>query len=378
MATLLQVLPALERGGVERGTVDLARFLKRAGHQPLVASAGGGLVAELEADGITHLTLPLASKNPLTIWQNAARLGELMRRHRVELVHARSRAPAWSARIASRRAGTPFVTTFHAVYGGYDYRLKRRYNAVMAAGDRVIAISDYVAQHVCEVYGVGPDVLRTIYRGVEVGEFDPAAVSPERIAKLRAQFQVPAGRQVVLLPGRVTRIKGHLLVAEAVAKIARDDFVVLFVGPDTPGSSYSAELHAKIQALGLAERVRLVGGTGDMAAALALADLVLAPSIGPEAFGRVSVEAQAMGRPVIAADIGGLGETLLPATTGWLVPPGDPAALADAMELALAMPAEARARLGEQAKAWVREQFTAERMCRQTLAVYVELLEGRA
>jgi glycosyltransferase involved in cell wall biosynthesis len=374
MATLLQVLPALDKGGVERGTVDLARFLVRAGHRAIVASAGGGLVRELEAMGALHLTLPLASKNPLTIWQNAARLAEAIRAHGIELVHARSRAPAWSARIAARRTGRPFVTTFHAAYGGHQYRLKRRYNAVMASGARVIAISDYIARHVREVYGIGPEVVRTIHRGVDVEAFDPAQVSGERISALAERFGVPPGCKILMLPGRVTRIKGHALVTDAVAMLARQDFVVLFVGPDTPGSSYSAEVHEKIRAGSLGERIRFVGGCDDMPAAIALADLLLAPSIGPEAFGRVSVEAQAMGKPVIVTDIGGLGETLQPGATGWLVPPNDPKQLASAMDQALSMPADERQRLAERARAWVLGRFTAERMCRQTLAVYRELL----
>ncbi|WP_035485144.1 glycosyltransferase family 4 protein [Geminicoccus roseus] len=377
MATLLQVLPALDKGGVERGTVDLARFLVREGHRAIVASAGGGLVHELEAAGATHLTFPLASKNPLTIWKNAARLADAIQAHGIELVHARSRAPAWSAKLAARRTGRPFVTTFHAVYGGHQHRLKRRYNAVMAEGDRVIAISDYVAQHVREVYRVGPQVLRTIYRGVDVEEFDPARVDARRVRTLSERFGVPAGKKVAILPGRVTRIKGHMLVTEAVALMERDDFVVLFVGPDTAGGGYTVELRERIKAKGLGEKIRFVGACDDMAAAIALSDVVLAPSVGPEAFGRVSVEAQAMGKPVIVTDMGGLGETLLPASTGWLVPAEDPKELAWALDLALSMPAEAGQRLKERARHWVMDNFTADRMCRQTLAVYEELLKGR-
>ena len=376
MATLLQVLPALDNGGVERGTVDLARFLARNGHRAIVASGGGRLVPELEAAGAIHLTMALASKNPLRIHRNAARLAQVIGEHRVELVHARSRAPAWSAMLAAKRTGRPFVTTFHAVYGGHDRRLKRRYNQVMAKGDRVIAISDFVADHVQQVYGVAPPVLRTIYRGVDVAAFDPKRVGPERVAALADRFCVPAGLKVAVLPGRITKIKGHALAMDAVAKLERADFQVLFVGPETPGSLYASELRAKIKSRGLQERVRFVGGCDDMPAAILLADVVLVPSVGPEAFGRASVEAQAMGKPVIVTDVGGLGETLLPASTGWLVPTDDPAELAFALDLALNMPAEAKERLKGRARSWIMDQFTAERMCQQTLAVYAELVPG--
>lgn len=376
MATLLQVLPALDKGGVERGTVDLARFLVREGHRAVVASAGGALVRELEAAGALHVTLPLSSKNPWRIWQNADRLAQLVQDHGVDLVHARSRAPAWSARWAARRTGKPLVTTFHAVYGGHEHRLKRRYNAVMAGGARVIAISHYVAEHVQDVYGLRPDLLRTIHRGVDVEEFDPARVDARRVANLAERFALPADRKIVMLPGRITRIKGHMLLVDAVASLARDDFMVLFVGPETRAGTYSRELHAKIRTCGLEGKIRFAGPCDDMPAALALADVVLAPSIGPEAFGRVSVEAQAMGKPVIVTDVGGLGETLLPASTGWLVPPDDPKELAWALDLALAMPERTRQRLKERARGWVLDHFTAERMCRQTLDVYEELLRG--
>ena len=307
MATLLQVLPALDSGGVERGTVDLARYLVRHGHRAIVASAGGKLVAEIEAAGVMHLTLPLASKNPWRIYRNAQLLEDVIGDHGVELVHARSRAPAWSAQIAAERCNCPFVTTFHAIYGGYGNPLKRRYNSVMARGARVIAISDYVAEHVGDVYGVAPPILRTIHRGVDVDAFDPEQVDEERIRAVAGKFAVPDGMKIAMLPGRITRIKGHKLVIDAVTRLQRHDFAVLFVGPETPGNAYAAEVRAKIAATGLEQRVRFVGSCDDMPAALALADVVLAPSIGPEAFGRVSVEAQAMGTPVIVTAIGGPG-----------------------------------------------------------------------
>jgi glycosyltransferase involved in cell wall biosynthesis len=376
MATLLQVLPALDKGGVERGTVDLAKFLVREGHRAMVASEGGSLVPELEEAGGVHVTLPLATKNPLGIIRNVSRLASVIRENSVELVHARSRAPAWSARWAAERTHTPFVTTFHAVYNGYQNRPKRRYNSVMAAGRRVIAISDYVAEHVRQVYQVSPERLRTIYRGVDTDQFDPSSVPAERVEALRAQFGLDPGMKVVSLPGRITRIKGHLLLLDALARLSRTDFLVAFIGPDTPGSSYSRELHEQVEASPLKDRVRFTGPCHDMPAAVALSDLVAVPSIGPEAFGRVSVEAQAMGKPVAVTDVGGLGETLMVGATGWLVQPDDPAGLAEAVDLALSMPAEARLRLAERARSWVLDHFTAERMCRQTLDVYGDVLGG--
>jgi glycosyltransferase involved in cell wall biosynthesis len=374
---VLQVLPALGQGGVERGTLDVARYLTRQGWRALVASSGGASEAELETIGATHLRLPLRSKNPITIRANAARLGRLIRERGVQLVHARSRAPAWSARYAARRCNVPFVTTFHGVYKGSDSLLKRRYNGIMASGERVIAISEFVGQHVRERYGVPAERLRVIHRGVDLDAFDPRAVAPERIARLAERWRVPSGTKVVLLPGRLTRIKGHLLLLEALARMARRDFLCLMVGSADAVRGYAGEVERRIGAMGLGDVARLAGGCDDMPAAFSLAHVVVAPSIGPEAFGRVAVEAQAMGRPVVAADIGGLSETVMPAATGWLVPPNDADALAQALELALAMPEDSRARLAERARRFVERSFSLERMGRATLAVYRELLDDR-
>lgn len=373
---ILQVLPALGQGGVERGTLDIARHLVSQGWTALVASSGGPTISQLAACGGMHFKLPLATKNPWVIRANIARLQKLISDHDVQLVHARSRAPAWSAYFAARRREVPFVTTFHGVYEGSEHWLKRHYNAVMAKGDRVIAISEYVADHVRSRYGVGPDRLRVIPRGVDVNAFDPAAITDERTAPFKERWRVEPGSTVVMLPGRVTRIKGHQLLLRAIDRMARRNFVCLLVGGLEPRSGYTAELEGLIGAMGLGGNVRMVGACDDMPAALALADIVVVPSIGPEAFGRVSVEAQAMGRPVIVTDIGGLSETVMPAVTGWVVPPGDVDELANALDLALAMPADARARLAERARRHVVHAFSAREMGRRTLAVYRELIEG--
>jgi len=374
---ILQVLPALDEGGVERGAIDLARYLVREGWQALVASAGGSGEAKLQELGGVSIKLPLHSKNPFTIRANIRRLQRVIRRHGVQLVHARSRAPAWSAYYAAKRCKVPFVTTCHGVYQGSEGLFKKRYNAIMARGERVIAISEFVAEYLRERYQVPPERLRVIPRGVDTAEFDPAAVSEERRQALIERWHLAAGTKVLMLPGRVVRRKGHTLLLRAIERLRRRNFVCLMVGELEPSSSYPGEVEGLIGATGLRDVVRLVGSCDDMPAALMLADVVVAPSTQtPEPFGRVMVEAQAMGKPVIATDIGGLGETLMPAATGWLVRPGDVDELARALQLALAMPADARARLATRARRFVMRRFTLEQMGKQTLAVYRELLEG--
>lgn len=368
--TLLQVLPALDAGGVERGVLEIAEAEVAAGHRALVASAGGRLLPELEALGARHVALPLAAKSPIEIWRNAGRLAALIRAEGVALVHARSRAPAWSALLAARRAGVPFVTTYHAAYSE-GFPGKRLYNSVMARGDRVIAISRHIADLVRARHGVGEDRLRIIPRGADPRRFDPAAVAPARALALRAAWGVPAEAPLILLPGRLTRWKGQGVLVAALARLPGAHAVL--AGDAQGRAGYVAELRAEAARLGVAERVHLPGHVADMPAALRAADVVVHASTAPEGFGRTVVEAQMMGRPVVATDLGGPRETVRHGETGWLVPPGDAAALAAALAEVLALPPEARARLGAAARA---AAPTTAAMQAATLAVYSELLSG--
>jgi glycosyltransferase involved in cell wall biosynthesis len=366
------VLPSLVSGGVERGTLEIAEAQLAAGFRAFVASAGGPLVAPLEALGARHVALPLATKSPLAIWRNAAGLAAVVRAEGIGLLHARSRAPAWSALLAARRTGARFVTTYHGTYNE-GFPGKRLYNSVMARGDRVIAISRFIAGIVRDRHGVGEDRLRIIPRGVDVRRFDPAAVAPDRIAALRAAWGIAPGCPVVMLPGRVTRWKGQAVLVEAMATL-RGDAQALLVGDAGAKPAFEEELRGRIAALGLADRVRLVGHAADVPAALLLADVVVHASTDAEAFGRTVIEAQAMERCVIASDLGGPTETVEQGVTGWRVPPGDPLALATAIERVLAMPPGERAAAGVRARAAVLAGYTTARMQAATLGVYRELL----
>jgi glycosyltransferase involved in cell wall biosynthesis len=369
---VLQVLPSLVSGGAERGTVELAGALVAAGWTSYVASRGGPLEGEVARAGATHLTLPLASKNPLVMRRNSVALVRLIRRLGVDIVHARSRAPAWSACAAAHATGRRFVTTFHNAYRART-ALKRRYNSVMARGDRVIAISDFVADHAASVYGVGRDRLRTIPRGVDLEIFDPTRVGAQRIINLARQWRLPDGMPVVMLPGRLTRWKGGLDFMAAAAKLGRSDICCVLAGSEQrPG--FRRELEAAIRENGLAGLFRIVEECRDMPAAYMLADVVVSASRDPEGFGRIIVEAQAMGRPVVATDHGGARETIVAGVTGWLVPPRDPAALAAAIGEALSLSADDRRNLARRAMAHVSARYTREAMCARTIQVYEELL----
>jgi glycosyltransferase involved in cell wall biosynthesis len=369
---VLQVIPSLVSGGVERGTVEMAASLVATGWTAYVASAGGPMERQLARAGAHHIKLPLASKNPLIIRRNAGVLKNIIRRRRIDLVHARSRAPAWSAWLAARSTRRRFVTTFHNAYDT-DLPMKRWYNSVMARGERVIAISQFVGEHAAATYGIGPERLRIIPRGVDVAAFDPRRVRGDRVAALARQWRVPDDVKIVMLPGRLTRWKGGLDLIEAVARLGRRDLCVLLVGAEQR-AGFRRELETAIQRRGLVGMFRVVDHCDDMPAAYMLSDVVVSASNEPEGFGRVIIEAQAMGRPVVATGHGGAGETILPGVTGWLAAPGDPAALAAAIGEALALDERERSEFARRAMANIASGYTSELMCARTIAVYEELL----
>lgn len=384
LPVVLQVLPSLEvgGGGVERSALDVAEALSLAGKKNVVASSGGRHVPELERRGAVHVTLPLASKNPFVIRRNIARLAAVIAEHDIELVHARSRAPAWSARAAARAAGLPFVTTFHGTYnfgGGLAGKLKKTYNAVMADGDMVIANSRFIGAHVRTHYGVPDARVRVIPRGVDTARFDADGFNPTRLVELAKRWRLPDDRRVVMLPGRLTRWKGQALFIEALARLKSrhgpDGFPVLglMVGSDQGREGYRRELEAAIEEKGLSGDAQILGHCDDMPAAYMMSDVVVSASTDPEAFGRVIAEAQAMGRPVVVADHGGAAEQVIPGETGWRFRPGDPQELADAIAAALALDADGRAALARRAAAHARGTYSKATMCADTLRVYAGL-----
>lgn len=370
---VLQVLPGLVTGGVERGTVDVAAAVAAAGWTSLVASSGGPMVRELERAGAKHIVLPLDSKNPFAMYANIERLRRAMAEHGVDIVHARSRAPAWSALFAARRHGARFITTFHGTYN-VSNPAKRWYNSVMARGDRVIAASQFIVEHVTRQYGADPTLIRLIPRGIDFDRFDPARVSAERQMKLARDWRLPDGVPVIMLPGRLTRWKGQSVLIDAIARRGSKELRCLLVGADQGRGGYRRELEQRIAQHGLDTVIHIIDRCNDMPAALKLADLVISASTDAEAFGRVAVEAQAMGKPVVATNHGGSRETVLDGNTGWLIPPGDPASLAAAIDAALSLDGPQRRAIAERAIAFVRANFNKQLMCARTLEVYREVL----
>jgi glycosyltransferase involved in cell wall biosynthesis len=382
--TILQIIPRLDAGGAERTTVDIAVALVRAGARALVASEGGRLASELQAAGGLLTPFPAATKNPVAMALNVRRLQRLIVEERVDLVHARSRAPAWVALGACRGTRRPFVTTYHGAYGGRS-GLKLLYNSVMARGDLVIANSQYTADEIARRYPFASERLRVIPRGTDLTRFARGAVDNTRVARLREEWGVAPHERVVLVAARLTEWKGQKVIIEAARLLAErgvHDVRYILAGDAQGRDAYTRELDTLIDAGTLSGVVSRVGHCADMPAALVAASVVAVPSTAPEAFGRSAVEAQAMGAMVVVSDSGAAPETVLAPPqaaaqerTGWRAAPGDAPALADALQAALSLGATARETLAQRARAHVERHFSLETMTADTLAVYHAALE---
>lgn len=375
--TVMQVIPNLGAGGAEQTTVDITAALVAAGHRAIIVSNGGPRVFEIERAGGLHIQMPVHSKNPLTMWLNAQRIRRLVRKYNVDIVHARSRAPAWSCYWACETSRARFVTTCHAPFNINGSELKRKYNSSICKGDLVIANSEFVANYLVDQYGLSPQKIRLIPRGIPLDKITPSRVNADQMFRMSQSWRLPEVAKIILLPGRLTRWKGQLVMIEAMSFLEDKDAFCVLVGDDQGRVEYRMELEDLIYAHGLEFRVRLVGHCDDMATAYMLADVVVSASTEPEGFGRVAVEAQAMGRPVIATDIGGSRETVIHGETGWLVKPENPKMLAKAIDFALKLKERDKNTVAQAAMAHVQAHFSKEQMCYATLLVYHELLEGR-
>ncbi|MGQ0455461.1 MAG: glycosyltransferase family 4 protein [Hyphomicrobium sp.] len=379
---IAQIIPELDTGGAELSTIEIVHAIVRAGGRALVLSQGGRMANRIADAGGDFIPFAAASKNPVRMAWNARAIAKIARREGVDLLHARSRAPAWSALRAARTLQCAFVTTYHGAYRETN-RAKALYNSVMARGDVVIANSQFTATLIKGRYQVPDDRVVVIYRGVDVDVFDPAHVSSERIAQLRTAWGVPAGRQVVLHAARLTQWKGQsdVIAAAAQLKARFPDAVFVLAGDAQGRDGYREQLMQEISAHKLDDRVKLVGHVADMPTAFAAAQLAIVASVEPEAFGRAAAEAQAMGLPTISTNIGAPPETILApprvtavARTGWLIPPRDPGAIAAAIAEALSLREDERASLSRRARDHVTTRFSHEAMQRSTLAVYDRLL----
>ena len=376
---IVQILPALNRGGVERGTVEIAKAIIDRGYKAVVISNGGLLESQLIRMGVVVHRLPVHSKNPLKWPFIRSKLSDILRAEGADIVHVRSRAPAWIALPVAARLSMATVSTIHSKFVPKN-ALKHLYNRKMLNADRVIAISEYIQSIIAKHFAQhkSEDDVTVIHRGVDTVVFDPASVTQQRIIREAERLNLPEEGSVVMLPARPTSWKGHEVLIRAVAALDRPDVTLLLVGAGDGPPRFVAGLEQLARKTGLDGRLRIATGSNDMPAAFMLADVIAMPSTVPEPFGRVAVEAGAMGRPVVAFNHGGAVESVLDGKTGWLAKPNDVDDLTSALTSALDLSQTERARLAKRARAHITKFFSKEKMCQKTMEIYDNLLQDRA
>jgi glycosyltransferase involved in cell wall biosynthesis len=384
--TILIVVPSLQVGAADQGVIDLVRILAAAGNRPIVLSSGGRLETEIAALGGEFIRADVASKNPFVMMRNAAIMRNIARKENCDIIHAHGRAPAWSAWIASRLTGIPFVTSW---YKGFREQngFKRLYNSVMARGDRIIAVSDQLAELISHRYGISWGRINVVPLSIDLDRFDPETVSHERVDTLRRSFGIDPDTKIILVTGRLLRRKGHHLVVRAVHRLKEmglKDFICVFAGEDQGKSRYTGELWDLVLATKTADVVRMTGPVDDLPAAYAAASVVVSASTQDEGLQRTILEAQAMGRPVIVSDLGAGPEVVLapPSVsedrmTGLRFSAGDDAALAAALVRLFSMPETTRRAIGLRGRDWVTNHFEASGVSDLTLKLYAEVARSR-
>ena len=373
---IVQILPALNRGGVERGTVEVADAIVKNGWKSVVISNGGLLTSQLKRVGATVYEVPVHRKNPFS-WGSARRqVKRILQQEGADIVHVRSRAPAWIALPAANSLGIATVSTVHSKFAPANI-LKKIYNGKMLKADRVIAISHFVENEIFTHYGKSgvAEKLSVIHRGVDLGMFDPKAVNQQRIIAEADRLGLPDDKSIIMLPARATSWKGHEILIQALAQLSDKDAILMLLGIEDGPPAYAEKLRTMAVRYGLGGRVRIGAGSRDMPAALMLADVVAMPSIKPEPFGRVAIEALAMGRPVVAFRHGGAVESINEGRSGWLADPLSVDSLAEALQTALSLTPRKRRALAKDARQQMTDQFSKDMMCERTLAVYKSLLK---
>lgn len=371
---VVQLLPDLDEGGVEIETIELSNFLVSSGHKSIVISNKGRLVSKLKDNDNVHIDWDIGAKR-LNTFKYFFPLRKLLLNEKIDILHIRSRVPAWlgflvlnSIPIHKRPI---FITSFHGFYS------VNFYSSIMTKGDKVIAVSSAIKEHIKKNYYCDNDKIRVIYSGFDEDFFNPLNVQNERIENLGGKWRIiDKKKPIIILPARLTKLKGHSFFLESINLIRGLDFTVLFLGDLVEKHAHHESIKNKISSLNLRDKVFFVGNCDDMPSALMIADIVVSSSILPESFGKVAIEAGAMGKPMIATAHGGSLETIIDKKTGWLVEPGNAEKMAEALKEAI-LHKNLREEYGLTAQKWVRENFTTNKMCEQTLGLYLNCLKEK-
>ena len=377
---VLQVIPKLGYGGAETGCYDIAHYLPENNCESFIVTSGGELLKFIDKKKVKVIKLPVNSKNPLLILFNSLALIWIILYNNISIVHARSRAPAWSCYLATILTGRKFVTTFHGTYN-FESKLKKFYNSVMVRSDLIIAGSNFIFSHIKENYSKYFDVnkrLRVIFRGINVDYFDPTTKLENDEKKLLKQWEIEKDKRIILLPGRLTSWKGQELFIEAInlvnIELGYEAFYIVILGSDQGRDLYKKKLTRLTEQFRMNNQVRFIDHCKDMALAYKISDIIVSASTEPEAFGRVAVEAQSMEKPIIASNIGGSNETIIDEKTGFLFETGNAKSLSQKILKLLYLDETSLKLIGTEGRKNIIKKFNVEKMCFSTYSEYKKII----
>jgi glycosyltransferase involved in cell wall biosynthesis len=377
---VLQVIPKLGYGGAETGCYDIAHYLPENGCKSFIVTSGGELLKFVDKSKVKVFRLPVQSKNPILILINAIILTFIILFNNISIIHARSRAPAWSCLIASKITSRKFVTTFHGTYN-FKSNLKKLYNSVMVRSDLIIAGSNFIFSHIKENYSNylnQKKKLLVVFRGINVDYFDPTTKLETEEKKLLKQWEIEKDKKIILLPGRLTTWKGQEVFIEAInlvnIELGYEAFYAVILGSDQGRDLYKKKLIRLSEQYRLTKQLRFIDHCKDMALAYKVSDIIVSASIEPEAFGRVSVEAQSMEKPIIASNIGGSNETVVDEKTGYLFKAGDAKSLSQKILKTLTIDETQLKLIGIEGRKNIVQKFNVEKMCFSTYSEYKRLI----
>ena len=377
---VLQVIPKLGYGGAETGCYDIAHYLPENGCKSFIVTSGGELLKFVDKNKVKVFRLPVQSKNPILILFNAIILTFIILFNNISIIHARSRAPAWSCLIASKITSRKFVTTFHGTYN-FKSSLKKLYNSVMVRSDLIIAGSNFIFSHIKENYSNylnQKKKLLVVFRGINVDYFDPTTKLETEEKKLLKQWEIEKDKKIILLPGRLTTWKGQEVFIEAInlvnIELGYEAFYAVILGSDQGRDLYKKKLIRLSEQYRLTKQLRFIDHCKDMALAYKVSDIIVSASIEPEAFGRVSVEAQSMEKPIIASNIGGSNETVVDEKTGYLFKAGDAKSLSQKILKTLTIDETQLKLIGIEGRKNIVQKFNVEKMCFSTYSEYKRLI----
>ena len=377
---VLQVIPKLGYGGAETGCYDIAHYLPENGCKSFIVTSGGELLKFVDKNKVKVFRLPVQSKNPILILINSIILTFIILFNNISIIHARSRAPAWSCLIASKITSRKFVTTFHGTYN-FKSNLKKLYNSVMVRSDLIIAGSNFIFSHIKENYSNylnQKKKLLVVFRGINVDYFDPTTKLESEEKKLLKQWEIEKDKKIILLPGRLTTWKGQEVFIEAInlvnIELGYEAFYAVILGSDQGRDLYKKKLIRLSEQYRLTKQLRFIDHCKDMALAYKVSDIIVSASIEPEAFGRVSVEAQSMEKPIIASNIGGSNETVVDEKTGYLFKAGDAKSLSQKILKTLTIDETQLKLIGIEGRKNIVQKFNVEKMCFSTYSEYKRLI----